>query len=88
MSIVDGNILGETQYGCDDTTEEEDWWFAGTRAAKTYNDDHCRVFCRIIGHDQRYGLYSLAHSHFVAEKTPFPLGFLLLRHPVQALELK
>ena len=61
---------------------------AGKEAAKTYNDDQCWIFCRIIGHDQGHSLYSLAHSHFITEKTPFPLRFLLLYHPVQAFKLK
>ncbi len=71
-----------TFQGKSDKMVEDDWCCVGKRAAGTYNNDQCRVFCRIIRHDQGHGLDGFAHSHFVAKKTTFPLGFLLLRHPI------
>ena len=83
-----GYCFIKTKCGGERTVEEEGWLLCRKRAAKTYNDDQCWIFCRIIGHDQGHSLYSLAHSHFITEKTPFPLRFLLLYHPVQAFKLK
>lgn len=47
-----------------------------------------RFFCRIVGHDEGYRLDCLAHSHLVTQQSTFPLGLLLLHHPVKSFQLE